>query len=246
MTGARHGTGSGWRRWAGEMRRILPLLVACLLALASPGVTAAPTPTPAPGPAPAVAGLVISYGDGAFSYATIPLDGGHMDGMALLKASGLTVLAIDFGGYGQGVCKIEVVGCDISACRQRLCQTADRDSPFWRYLLAGDSGWVMSPLGATGMTAEAGRVYGWSWSGGGGAPPDMPLMTLDQVMARSGFDPESSPLHPAVRTTGRMPAAMVGPAREAYLGAAVILLVLGAGGIAVVRRASSRARTPAP
>lgn len=189
---------------------------------------------------------MISYGDGTFSYAAIPLDGGRADGMTLLDATGLAVLSIDFGGYGQGVCKIEVVGCDVSTCRLRMCQTADSNSPFWRYLLVGDTGWVMSPLGANATTVKAGHVYGWAWSGGHDVPADMPVVTINEVIARSGFDPDANPPRPAVWSTGPLSSGDTVPLpRDAYLGAGVILVVLGAGGMAVVRRAAGRARTPA-
>ncbi|MGC4190572.1 MAG: hypothetical protein QM589_04960 [Thermomicrobiales bacterium] len=222
------------------MPRILPVLVAwALLAAMSGGAPPASVSATAP---PDVAGLVISYGDGAYSYATVPLDGEQIDGVALLERSGLTVLAIGFGGYGQGVCKIEVVGCDVSACRTRLCQTADSNSPFWRYLLVGDSGWVMSPLGASGVKVEAGQIYGWAWAGGQGLPADVPFLSLDDVMARSGFDPDASPLQASVRSVGLAMPAAASPSTAAYAGAGIILLAVGVGGVLLVRRTASRTR----
>ena len=222
------------------MRGILPALVTCALVFAlmgdlPPRISAAAPATPD------VAGLVVSYGDGAFSYATVPLDGERLDGLALLKASGLSVLAIDFGGYGQGVCKIEVVGCDVSACRTRLCQTASADSPFWRFLVAGDGHWALSPLGASGVTAKAGQVYGWAWAGGIGAPDDLPMPTLDEVMTRSGFDRDATSLRPALANQGRIPGSVdEHPAWDRYGAAGCILVAMGAGGLILVRRASSR------
>ncbi|MGN6033004.1 MAG: hypothetical protein ACTHQE_15230 [Thermomicrobiales bacterium] len=222
------------------MHGILPVLVACALVLALVG-GGAPRISAAAPVTPDVAGLVVSYGDGAFSYATVPLDGQQLDGLALLKAAGLTVLAIDFGGYGQGVCKIEVVGCDVSACRTRLCQTASADSPFWRFLVGGATGWVLSPLGASAVRVKPGQVYGWAWAGGTGAPDGLAMPSLDEVMTRSGFDRDATSPRPALANQGRIPGATdERPAWDRYLAAGGILVAMGAGGLVLVRRASRR------
>ncbi|MGB3329835.1 MAG: hypothetical protein WBA46_12820 [Thermomicrobiales bacterium] len=220
------------------MHAILPVLVACVLLLVGPygAVVSAPMET-----TPPVAGLVVSYGDGAISYATVPLDGERMDGVTLLERSGLDVVAIDFGGYGQGVCKIEIAGCDVSACRTRLCQTADSASPFWKYLLGGDAGWTLSPLGASGTTIEAGHVYGWAWAGGTGVPADMPQVSLAEVMSRSGYQHDAGTSSSALRSIG-LPSSVTSraPSPDTYLWASLILVAVAGGGFLLVRRASRR------
>lgn len=238
MLGEKARTGFANRRRIGRMPCILPGLLSCLLALSVLGI--APL-SPVSASTKDVAGLVISYGDGAYSYAIVPLDGKQIDGVTLLERSGLSVLAIDFGGYGQGVCKIEVAGCDVSACRTRLCQTSDSASPFWKYLVSGDSGWVLNPLGASGTKAEAGRVYGWAWAGGNGVPAELPLLSLDEVIVRSGFDVDSSPMRTSLHSTG-LPGANApsGPSLAGYVGAGFILICVAIGGIFLVRRASNR------
>ena len=226
--------------FSGRMRGVLPGIIACAIMVA----TLMTVPVSTSAQEPGVAGLVISYGNSAYSYAVVPVpaDGERFDGVDLLEQSGLPVLAIDFGGYGQGVCKIEVVGCDVSACRVRLCQTGDSASPFWRYLLGGETGWTMSPLGASGSPVEAGKVYGWAWSGGQGVPADMPTLSLQDVMARSGFDSNAAPLRPALRSIGLSGTAAPSESSSIeYAGAGFILAALGGAGWMLVRRARQRA-----
>lgn len=189
---------------------------------------------------PAVVGLVIDYGDGAFSYATVPLpsDGAPMDGVALLEQSGLPVLTISFGGYGAGICKIEMTGCEIDACRARLCQTADSRSPFWRYLLSGPEGWVMSPLGASGTTVEAGKVYAWAWAGGTGVPAT-PLLSLDDVKSLSGFVMSDTP-RVALRSVGLPEVTPEGSHATDYSVATGLLIVVGGCGALIVWRTRTR------
>lgn len=123
------------------------------------------------------AGIVIRPGDGTVTYAYVPLDE-SVSGIELLRRSGVSLLTVGFGGLGEGVCRIEETGCDIGPCRTRMCQTGDRNSPYWRYFQMNDSGeWVASPLGGSATKIEPGEVNGWSWT------PDEPLLPDVQIGA---------------------------------------------------------------
>ncbi len=133
-----------------------------------------------------VAGIVVDYGDGHSTYAIVAFEEASISGVELLRRSGLSLLTVEFGGLGEGVCAIEETGCDLSACRTRLCQTGDPDSPFWHYVReGGDGAWLPAPLGASSSTIENGDVDGWFWTGA--APADQSL-TLDQIALETGID----------------------------------------------------------
>lgn len=120
------------------------------------------------------AGIVIRPGDGTVLYAYVPVDG-PVSGIELLRRSGVSLVTVGFGGLGEGVCQIEQTGCDLGSCRARVCQTGDRDSPYWRYFQQDVTGmWVASPLGGGATKVEPGEVDGWSWS-----PDEANLPTID-------------------------------------------------------------------
>jgi hypothetical protein len=147
--------GAGARR-AGTIFR---LLIAVLLVLGSLGY--API---AAQDQPDYAGIVIQPGDGTVTYAYVPLDE-SVSGIELLRRSGVSLLTVGFGALGEGVCKIEETGCEIGPCRTRLCQTGDRNSPYWRYFQQDEAGaWVAAPLGGSATRIEPGEIDGWSWT----------------------------------------------------------------------------------
>jgi hypothetical protein len=136
-----------------------------------------------------VAGLVIDYGDGRTTFAIIPFVEDSLSGFELLHRSGLDLLTVEFGGMGEGVCQIEDVGCAVSPCRARLCQTGDPDSPFWHY--AQDTGggtWELAPLGASSSIVSNGTVDGWFWRGD---DPPQPAASLDEIANQVGIDLEN-------------------------------------------------------
>ena len=113
-----------------------------------------------------VAGLIVDYGGGEMTYAWVPFAEEEISGVDLLEKSGLPVLTVGFGGMGDAVCKIVRTGCDVSACRLRLCQTADHSSPFWQYLRLGPDGvWSKQPLGGSSSKVRDGAIDAWVWSG---------------------------------------------------------------------------------
>lgn len=129
------------------------------------------------------AGIVIRPGDGTVTYAYVPLDE-PVSGIELLRRSGVSLVTIGFGGLGEGVCQIAETGCDIDSCRSRLCQTGDRNSPYWRYFQADhDGNWVASPLGGSATKVEPGGIDGWSWT------PDealLPDVDIEDIPALAG------------------------------------------------------------
>lgn len=130
---------------------------------------------------PDYAGIVIRPGDGTVTYAYVPLEE-PVSGIELLRRSGVSLLTVGFGGLGEGVCKIEETGCEIGPCRTRLCQTGDRDSPYWRYFQQNDQGkWVASPLGGSATKIAPGDVHGWSWTSDEALLPEVDVAAIPEL-----------------------------------------------------------------
>lgn len=138
------------------------------------------------------AGIVIRPGDGTVTYAYVPLDE-PVSGIELLRRSGVSLVTVGFGGLGEGVCQIEETGCEVGPCRTRLCQTGDRESPYWRYFQSADDGeWVASPLGGSSTKVEPGGVDGWSWT------PDeaqLPVVEISAIPELARVDGETDKAH---------------------------------------------------
>lgn len=159
-------------------RMHLTLLVMCVLAIATALIPSAS------GADMNVAGLVVDYGDGRMSYALVPFAEEEINGIELLRRSGLGLVTVGFGGMGDAVCQIENTGCPVDDCRRRLCQTSDPESPFWRYLRQTAPGdWEFLALGASGASVEDGDIDGWSWTG---TEASLPSLTMDEVAERAG------------------------------------------------------------
>lgn len=137
------------------------------------------------------AGLVIDYGDGRVTYGWVPFVEESITGIELLKRSGLSLVAVGFGGLGEGVCSIEGTGCGTGECRSRLCQTGDRESPFWQYLRQDASGtWKPFALGASQSTVRDGDIDGWAWAG---TAPELPALSMSDIVSRTGPGATSTP-----------------------------------------------------
>lgn len=200
----------------------------------------------APPALPHAAGLIVDYGDGALSYAWVPFAAEQISGVDLLRMSDLPILTVGFGGMGEAVCKIVKTGCDVSPCRQRLCQTADRSSPYWQYRRLGPDGrWKTQPLGGSSSIVTDGVVDAWIWAGGD-STPNLPALSLVTIAERAGagstavqLSDERQALRPFVRTTGGDPQLDSGmtSSRTEYLVAALLLLTIAAAGGAIVWRA---------
>jgi hypothetical protein len=157
------------------------LLIAALLVIAVAGDQLATAQEPA-----SYAGIVVHPGDGTVTYAYVPLDQ-PVSGIELLHRSGISLLTIGFGGLGEGVCKIEETGCDVGSCRTRMCQTGDRDSPYWRYFQRDESGlWVAAPMGGSATKIAPGEIDGWSWTPDEGNLPDVAISDIPALAGVGG------------------------------------------------------------
>lgn len=186
-----------------------------------------------------VAGIVVDYGDGRTTYALVPFEEKTISGIELLRRSGLALLSVEFGGMGEGVCTIEDTGCDLSACRARLCQNGDPDSPFWQYVRDdGEGGWQPAPLGASSSMLEHGDVDGWFWTG---TPPQANALTLDDLASAIGVDLETFPtsegpnLEPVVVTEGDAPGSDAMDQGSILTGIAIVVGMAALGGFLIVR-----------
>lgn len=187
-----------------------------------------------------VAGLVIDYGDGRVSYAWVPFTEESISGIELLKRSGLSLVAISFGGLGEGVCAIEGTGCGVEPCRARLCQTADRESPYWQYARQdGPGNWRPFALGASQSDVRDGDIDGWVWTG---AAPRLPALTLADIAGRvdaAHVEADTPPRALAVTEGGAPETSDDVGLRQLVPAAAIIAGVAGVGMFAIwrVRRA---------
>jgi hypothetical protein len=205
-------------------------LIACLV-LFQAGDTASQA-------APELAGLVVDYGNGTRTYALIPLGDEPLNGVDLLERSGLDMLTVGFGGMGVGVCAIQTVGCDVSACQGRLCQTSAADSPFWNYLrspgTAGEA-WQFSSLGASATAVTAGDVNAWFWTG---TRPTEAALTLNDIASQLDVDLADVGNDAIVRTFGTLPSDdATRPSSSAFLASGLLLVGLGGAAVVAVRRA---------
>lgn len=185
------------------------------------------------------AALIVDYGDGTITYAIVPFAEESVSGYELLRASGLSLVSIRFGGLGEGVCSIEEHGCSVAECR-RLCQTSNPSSPFWQYFSKPDGGdWQAHARGASGVIVEHGDIEGWSWTGTEPSLPDLSFAEISTLAgaSKSGDSPRST-TYDAQGNVIR--ASDDGPEWVAYGGAAALTLGLVAM-LFLGRRARARA-----
>jgi hypothetical protein len=186
------------------------------------------------------AGMVIDYGDGTLTYAIVPFEEESISGIELLERSGVPLVTVDFGGLGQAVCTIGERGCGVGDCRQRVCQSADRDSPFWKYFRLEDGeSWTVLPLGASSAKVEDGSIEGWSWTG---TEPDLPVVDLEEIGQLLDVDDSNGGTPSAVVRTFDASGQVLetessGSSTLSYVAAvAVIAGLAGVAGLLMVRR----------
>jgi hypothetical protein len=134
------------------------------------------------------AGLVVRHDDARLTYAYVGFTEDEINGIELLKRSGLDVVTIAFGGLGEGVCSIDEHGCPSTDCRKRVCQGPKADDPFWQYFrqtAPGAGDWYALVLGGSATKVHDGDIDGWSWTG---TEPGLPALTLAEIAARAGYD----------------------------------------------------------
>ncbi len=187
------------------------------------------------------AGLMIDYGDGRVSYAWVPFTEESISGIELLKRSGLSLVAVSFGGLGEGICSIEGTGCGVEPCRARLCQTADRESPYWQYVRQdGPGNWKPFALGASQSDVRDGEIDGWAWSG---TSPVLPALTLADIAGRvdaGAVTADSPPRALAVTEGGGPEPSEAAGWRDLAPAAAIMAAVAGVGTFAIWRARPAR------
>ena len=132
------------------------------------------------------AGLIVRDAEGRMTYVWVPFAEEEIDGIDLLRRSGIPVVTVGFGALGDGVCSISGQGCGVAECRRTVCQGSAADAPYWQYF-AQDPGdpavWTWQPLGASSSRVEDGDVFGWSWTAGDPALPALPPV---EIASRAG------------------------------------------------------------
>lgn len=136
----------------------------------------------------AASGFLVDTGEGDPIYVVVTFDGATMSAVELLRAADLDAVTVEFGGLGEAVCSIAETGCDVSACRQRVCQTGDPESPFWQYWEQDEEGdWKLSPLGASHAEIEDGDIAAWVWTG---VDPELEPLEWEELAERAGAPEE--------------------------------------------------------
>jgi hypothetical protein len=213
---------------------VLVLVVACLVL---------PFSVSAEDEATSAAGLVIDTGEGEPIYVVVTFTGEEMRALDLLRQTDLDAVTVEFGGLGSAVCSIATVGCDVSTCRKRLCQTGDPESPFWQYLEEAKPGeWTLSPLGASQAALADGEIAAWAWTG---VPPDLPPLSWKDLASRAGAPDEVAAGEiagePVVYISGLEEPQTDNSATGTMAGAGIVVLIAMIGGWLVVRQRAGRA-----
>lgn len=216
---------------------IIRLWVLISLAALLAGVLLAPAPTLAD--ELHHAGLVVRDAEGRMTYAWVPFAEEEIDGIDLLRRSGIPVVTVGFGALGDGVCSIAGQGCGVAECRRNVCQGSAADAPYWQYFQQdpGDSAvWTWQPLGASSSTVEDGDVFGWSWTAGDPALPALPPAEIASL-AGAVDEAASEPVFQTVLPDG-VPVVVnaAPPGAPTTAAAAAILVVIAGSGIALAVR----------
>ena len=194
------------------------------------------------------AGLIVRDGEGRVTYAWVPFQEDEIDGIALLKRSGIPVVTVGFGGLGEGVCAIAGEGCSVGECRRTVCQASGANAPYWQLFRqdpADPATWHWLALGGSATRVHGGDVLGWSWTGD---TPQLPAITPEQLAQLAGAGDGTGSVA-SFRTwlpEGVGPAAIATPptAQEVAI-AGAMLGAIGLAGFALYQRAA-RARAQAP
>jgi hypothetical protein len=222
---------------------IIRLWVLISLAALLAGVLLAPTPTLADNLHHA--GLVVRDAEGRMTYAWVPFAEEEIDGIDLLRRSGIPVVTVGFGALGDGVCSIAGQGCGVAECRRNVCQGSAADAPYWQYFQQDPGNpavWTWQPLGASSSTVEDGDVFGWSWTAGDPALPALPPAEIARLAGASD-EAASEPVFQTVLPDGVALVVSAPPDALTTAAAAAILVVIASSAIALAvwRRAEAGA-----
>lgn len=133
--------------------------------------------------ATSAAGMIVDTGEGEPIHVVVTFPGEEITALDALRAAELDIVTVEFGGLGEAVCEIADTGCDVSACRRRVCQTGDPDSPFWQYWEQDDGDWWLSQRGASHATLADGEIAAWVWTG---PAPELEPVEWETLAERAG------------------------------------------------------------
>jgi len=185
------------------------------------------------------AGLVVRDGEGRVTYAWVPFPEEEINGIELLKRSGIPVVTVGFGALGEGVCSIGGQGCGVAECRRNICQASAADAPYWQYFEQDPddpSVWEWQVLGASASRVHDDDVFGWSWTADNPRLPALPASEIASL-AGAGDGEESEPSFRTLLPEGVAAVAPVpAPAAGTVAAASAILVTIGVTGLALARR----------
>lgn len=192
------------------------------------------------------AGLIVRDGDGRLTYAWVPFAEADIDGITLLKRSGIPVVTVGFGALGEGVCAIAGAGCGVSECRRTVCQVSGVNAPYWQFFQqdpADPATWRWLALGGSATRVHDGDIFGWSWTS---QAPQLPAVTARELaqLAGGGDGTGNVATFQTYLPEGVAPLGVTAPPDTRTLAAGLACLAaIGLTGLALVRRAAQvRAR----
>lgn len=212
---------------------ILRLWLLLSLATLLGGMLLAPSPTGAQDDRNH-AGLVIRDADGRMTYAWVPFDEEVIDGIDLLKRTGVPTVTVGFGALGEGVCSIGGQGCGVSECRRTVCQASGANAPYWQYFQQDASDpalWSWQPLGASASQVRDGDVFGWSWTADDPELPALPAAEIAMLAGVGAGESDAAWVRTLLPEGVAAAASPVAPDRGATVGAVVILVMIGAAAV---------------
>ncbi|MFT4037735.1 MAG: energy-coupling factor transporter transmembrane component T [Thermomicrobiales bacterium] len=191
------------------------------------------------------AGVIVRDGDGRLTYAWVPFQEEEIDGITLLKRSGIPVVTVGFGALGEGVCAIGGAGCGVSECRRTVCQASGANAPYWQFFAqdpADPAQWRWLALGGSATRVHDGDVFGWSWTSDA---PQLPAVTAAQAaqLAGAGDGAGTTATFRTWYPEGVGPVQTTPPPDLSEFAAALATLAaIGGAGLALARRAARERR----
>jgi hypothetical protein len=149
------------------------------------------------------AAVIVDLGDGRVVVRVVAFSEETITGAELLLRSGLDAALLSGWGAGTAVCALEDVGCPPTP-QDCFCQCRGADCRYWNYFHLQEGRWVYAPVGAGDHRLSDGDVDGWVWGDGATAPP---VLSWDEIWARSVPEPTSTPPQPTVASPAPPPTA---------------------------------------
>ena len=194
------------------------------------------------------AGVIVRQGDGSFVYGYVAFTEEQIDGVELLRRSGIPMVTAGFGGLGEAVCSLDSKGCGMAECRRNVCQSS-ANAPYWQFFRPDETGsWGPRILGASSTAVRDGDIDGWSWTA---SDAELPAISLPELAALAGADanlaPDASGYAGTWRSTQPPPPPASNQSTSTYVAAGAMLALLGGGAvIASIRRRGHAADVSEP